>query len=126
LFRKKTEMTTKFDNLMSAVVFAEADEHETARQMIAETSNEVNDNKNDKNISLVVGKCRESGINTDVQSFEADVVPSLENYFKRKNGVDMVLLSPSITDNGNITTRDFQRLLTSVSRPIVTMAKQYR
>jgi hypothetical protein len=123
LFRKKAEMTTKLDDLMSAVVFAEADEHETARQMVTETRNEANDNK-DKNISLIVGKCRESGINADVQSFEADVVPSLEKYFKRKNGVDMILLSPSITDNGNITTRELQKLLNSVSRPIVTMARQ--
>jgi hypothetical protein len=36
----------------------------------------------------------------------------------------MVLLSPTITENGNISSRELSRLVKTASRPIVTMAKQ--
>jgi hypothetical protein len=72
---------------------------------------------------LFVGKCRESGINVDIQPSKSDVVPALEDYFKRKNGIDMVLLGPNVTDNG-VSSRELKKLVHTVSRPIITMARQ--
>jgi len=36
----------------------------------------------------------------------------------------MVLLSPSITDNGNVSARELNKLVRTASRPVVTMARQ--
>ena len=123
LFHKET-ISKKLDDLMTAVTFAEANEHETAIQAIAKAPEKINDG-NDEKIALLVGKCRKSGINVDLHSFKTDVVPSIESYFKHRNGIDMILLSPNVTGNGNVTTRGLKKLLTSVSRPIVTIARQH-
>ena len=45
------------------------------------------------------------------------------DFLKKNKGVDMVLLSPNITDNGTLTSRELNQLLRTASMPIVTMAK---
>jgi len=69
-------------------------------------------------------QCQNAGIITRVYKVGLDAMSAIKDFLKEKNTVDMVLLSPSITDNGNITSSDLQKLVRTASRPIVTMARQ--
>jgi len=121
LLRKRT-LSRKVDEFMTAVTYAEANEHETAVQAIAEERKKVDGNSDHKLIGIF-GKCRESGIRVDVYSSKADAVATIEDYFKSRNGVDIVLLGPNINDHGNLSQRRLKRLSDIVARPIVTIAR---
>jgi hypothetical protein len=118
----KRQLTKKFEDVMAAATFAEADEHETARQMATGEQEEINGNVDPK-LEPFIGKCHESGINVDIRSFNQDVFPTIKNYFKRRNGVDIVLLGPNVAGSGSISAKELKRLANIISRPIVTIAR---
>jgi hypothetical protein len=118
----KRQVTKKFEDVMAAATFAEADEHETARQMATGEQEEINGNVDPK-LEPFIGKCHESGINVDIRSFSQDVFPTIKNYFKRRNGVDIVLLGPNVAGSGSISAKELKRLANTISRPIVTIAR---
>jgi len=78
----------------------------------------------EKKLAGLVYKCKKSGIKVDLYSMSSDAVSAIEDYFRHKNGIDIVLLGPNITEHGHITQRTLKRLSDTVARPIVTMAKQ--
>ncbi len=78
----------------------------------------------EKKLAGLVYKCKKSGIKVDLYSLRSDVVSSIEEYFRHKNGIDIVLLGPNITEHSHITQRTLKKLSDTVARPIVTMAKQ--
>jgi hypothetical protein len=118
----KRQLTKKFEDVMAAATFAEADEHETARQMATGEQEEINGNVDPK-LKPFIGKCHESGIKVDIRSFSQDVFPTIKNYFKRRNGVDIVLLGPNVAGSGSISAKELKRLANTISRPIVTIAR---
>jgi hypothetical protein len=118
----KRQLSKKFEDVMTAATFAEADEHETARQMATGEQEEINGNLDPK-LEPFIGKCHESGINVDIRSFNQDVFPTIKNYFKRRNGIDIVLLGPNVAESGSINAKELKRLASTISRPIVTIAR---
>jgi hypothetical protein len=120
LMTHKKSLLKKFEDLMTTVTFAEAGEHETAREILSEKI----DNGYEKKLNLLMEQCQNAGIITRVYKVGLDAMSAIKDFLKEKNTVDMVLLSPSITDNGNITSNDLQKLVRTASRPIVTMARQ--
>ncbi len=117
---KKT-LKEKFDDLMSAVTFAEANDHVAARQMLS--SGQKADSLEER-VERLAEKCQRSGVSVNIHSVTADLFSSIKDFLRDKTGIDMVLLSPSITDNGNVSSRELNKLVRSASRPVVTMAKQ--
>jgi len=115
IYRRR--ITERFENLMTAITFAEADEDKAARQIMTESL------AKDKKIVPLLKKFTQDGINVDVCTEKTDVLSAIINFFRQKVAVDMVLLSPSVTDNANIKTRELNRFVKTISRPIVTMAK---
>jgi hypothetical protein len=69
-------------------------------------------------------KCKKSGIKVDLYSLSADAVSAIEEYFRHKNGIDIVLLGPNISEHSHITQQTLQKLTNTVARPIITMEKQ--
>jgi hypothetical protein len=120
LMTHKKNLLKRFEDLMTSVTFAEAGEHETARELLTEKIN----NGYEKKLNLLMEQCQNAGIITRVYKVGLDAMSAIKDFLKEKNTVDMVLLSPSITDNGNITSSDLQKLVRTASRPIVTMARQ--
>jgi len=118
----KKRLSKRIENVLTAATFAEADEHETARQMATGEQEEVKGDVDPK-LEPFVGKCHESGIEVDIRSFKQDVFPTLKNYFKRRNGIDIVLLGPNVAGSGSINARELKRLASTISRPIVTIAR---
>jgi hypothetical protein len=118
LLVNKKRLADKFEDMMAAVTFAEAGEHDTAKEIM--TASEAKDDLT----SMLEKKCQESGMAASVYNALHDADASLRKYLKQDNSIDMVILSPSITENGEISSKDLKRLLKIGSRPIVTMTRQ--
>jgi len=119
LLVNRKKIIEKFSDVMAAVAFAEAGEHETAREILAERD----ESDSRRKLGLLMERCQESSVDVDVQAVTKDAVSAVNDFLKQKSGVDMVLLSPSITSNGEVTARELQKLVRTASRPIVTMAR---
>jgi cellobiose-specific phosphotransferase system component IIA len=123
LVQRKSNLMDKFEDLMTAVSFAEADEHETARQIMAGASQSL-DESHEKRLAAVVKKCGEEGIQVKVEAVSLDAISGIRKFLKEHAGIDKVVLSPVITEAGSVTSRDLNRLVRTASRPIVTMTRQ--
>lgn len=113
----KKKFTDKFYELMTTVTFAEANEHKIARKIVKEDY----DSDFTEKIKCFIEKCHKMGVNLSIHNSELDIVSAIKTFLKEKNGIDMVLLGPSVTNNGNITAQDMKRLVKTTSRPIITI-----
>ena len=113
----------RLENLMTAVSFAEADEHDTARHIMAGVSQNRHKNQ-EKKIAEVVKKCHREGIQVNVHTTDLDAISGIRTFLKEHTGIDKVVLSPAVTGNGNVSSKDLNRLVRTASRPIVTMTRQ--
>jgi len=123
LVQKKRNLIEKLENLMTAVSFAEADERDTALQMMAGSPQDSHRN-HEKKITDVVKKCHREGIQVNVHTTDLDAISGIRTFLKEHTGIDKVVLSPAVTGNGNVSARDLNRLVRTASRPIVTMTRQ--
>ena len=111
------KLSSKLEDIMSAVAFAEENEPAMAQLVMKESK--------EKEVQTAIeARCKTSGIAAAVYTAVQDAATSLKDFLKQNNSIDMVLLSPDITENGNISSRELSRLVKTASRPIVTMAKQ--
>jgi len=122
LLVNKKGLWQRFDNLMTAITFAEANEHDTAREILAD-DNAKDEHSKEKSASLIE-RCNKSDVNVSVRVTETDVVSAVKGLLAQQAGIDMVLLSPSVTNNGNVSAKELNKLVKTASRPIVTMTKQ--
>jgi L-lactate utilization protein LutB len=119
----KRKVLEKFEDMMTAVTFAESNEHKTARELISDDLRTKNEDL-DKKLALMEEKCRNGGIPVGVNTAAMDAVSAIKNILRQNPKIDLVLLSPSITSDGRITTKMLNKLVKTASRPVVTMAKQ--
>lgn len=118
----KNKLIKRFEDLMTAVTFAEAGEHETAKVIMLDSDKEANNS--DKKLNILIEKCRKSGVDVNVQTAKIDIASAVKNLLSQKPTIDMVLLSPSVTNNGTISSKELNKLVRTASRPIVTITKQ--
>jgi len=123
LVQKKINLMEKLENLMTSVSFAEADEHDMARQIMAGGSQD-RQRSHEKKLAEVVKKCHREGIQVNVHTSDLDAISSIRIFLKEHTGIDKVVLSPAVTGNGNVSAKDLNRLVRTASRPIVTMTRQ--
>jgi hypothetical protein len=114
----KKKIAKKFENLMTAITFAEANELKTARQIMKEGYIE------DEKIVSLLKKVNKEEINVDFCAKDGDLLPAIKNFLRQRTAIDMVLLSPSVSNNGQVKAKALNRLVKITSRPIITMAKQ--
>jgi len=101
-----------FANAMSAVAFAEAGEHSTALQLMADGPDPA------QILVRLREHCSDAGVRASVHTrLSSD--PAVIKDFLNRPSIDMVLLSPPITKSGKF----LRRLVKDSSRPIVTMAQ---
>lgn len=124
LLLRKERLMNRFETLMSAVTFAEAGEHETAREILADDA--AAGPATAGRPRTIEEACAGSGLPTQISNANGDMVSAVGAYLKSNRNVEMVLLSPSITEEGAVSTREFKRLLSTVARPIVTLTRQER
>jgi len=119
----KRKVFEKFEDMMTAITFAEAGEHQTARELISEDYKKQNEDY-EKKMSLIKEKCSKSGIAVGFSTAAMDTITAIKNILRQNVRIDMVLLSPSVTDDGNVNAKVLNKLVKTASRPVVTMAKQ--
>lgn len=103
----------KFDDAMSATTLAKAGEPETAREMLgADDETEAGKIQN-----YLMEKCQSSGIEATVHT-GLDATATVVMNFLRNKKIDMVLLSPEVTNSKNI----LKKLVKYSPRPVITMA----
>jgi L-lactate utilization protein LutB len=119
----KRKVLEKLDDMMTAITFAEAGEHQTAREMISEDYKKQNEDY-EKKLATIKEKCTRSGIAVDFSTAATDAISAIKNILRQNAKIDMVLLSPSVTNDGNVNAKVLNKLVKTASRPVVTMAKQ--
>jgi len=119
----KRKVLDKFGDMMTAITFAEAGEHQTAREMISEDYKNQNEDY-EKKLATIKEKCTKSGIAVDFSTAATDAISAIKNILRQNAKIDMVLLSPSVTNDGNVNAKVLNKLVKTASRPVVTMAKQ--
>ncbi|MHB9053808.1 MAG: hypothetical protein ACYC5F_07485 [Thermoleophilia bacterium] len=108
----------KLSDLMSAVTFAEANEHETAKRIL---SHETDSNEAAAIQNYVMQKCEGEGIEATVHIGLEATVTVIMNFLRQKK-VDLVLLSPEVTESRSM----LKKLVKSSPRPVITMARGTR
>lgn len=105
----------KFNDLMVAVTFAEANEQETARKILSGGD----DDKESSSIqNYLMQRCNEAGVKATVHiGLEATVLVVMN--FLRQKKVDIVILSPAVSSSRPI----LNKLIKLSSRPVITMAR---
>ncbi len=121
--RQRTCINGKFENLMSAVTFAEAGEHDTAKKMVSEGPR-FPDEASRRELALILDKCMNVGVQVSVHTSSLDVLVGIRSFLKKQWGIDRVVLSPAITTDDAISSKDMMRLVRSISLPVVTMTRQ--
>lgn len=108
----------KLSDAMTGVAFAEAGEHEAAREFL----NGGGPNDQPENAAslqnYLAGKCAKQGVKTTVHIGLEATVAVIMNFLKQKK-VDLVILSPSVTANSLV----LKKLIKFSPRPVVTMAR---
>jgi len=120
LFRRKA--MERLEDYMTAVAFAEEGEFKTARELIGEDLKRRNESYEEK-AGLLMKRCSDAGVSVDVGASAADIVSAVRNLLRQNSKIDMVLLSPAVTEGGNISSKELNRLVKTSSRPVVTMSK---
>jgi len=119
----KRKVIEKVEDMMTAIAFAEEGEHKTARELISDDYRNKNEDY-EKKMEELKDSCRRSGVNADVSIASMHPLSAIKNILRQNSKIDMVVLSPSITNGGTVTSKVLNRLARTASRPIVTMAKQ--
>jgi hypothetical protein len=123
LVKKRTNLMDRFGDLMTAVTFAEADEHATAKGIMTDRTDR-NESAYEAALAGLVEKCRKEGVEVSIEKTDLDVVSGIRTFLKNHTGIDKVVLSPAVTGSDNVSSKDLNRLVRTASRPIVTMTRQ--
>ncbi len=121
--QKRTGLGSKFEDLMSAVTFAEAGEQDTAKEIAAE-SPRCPDEVPRQELIPVFDKCLHEGVHVTIHTSPLDALSGIRTFLKKQWGIDKIVLSPAVTTAGAISSKDMKRLARAISRPVVTMARQ--
>ncbi len=116
------KLSDKLDDIMAAVAFAEESGPDTAREMV-KGGFVMADEDLQKKLAPQFYKGRSAGVGVEVYTASMKIVQAINGFIKEYPGVDMVLLGPTVTDAGSVSARELKKLVTSVSRPVVTMAR---
>jgi hypothetical protein len=123
LLVKKDKLMKKFEDMMSAVAFAEENEPDTARQFLSGPGVAMEAGAA-ANLRTIREKCMKVGVKVNIHTASMDTVSAVKDFLKQTSGIDMILLSPSVTGEGNLSGSELKRLVRTASRPIVTMSRQ--
>jgi hypothetical protein len=114
------KLSQKFEDPISEATCAEENKHETVRQLMSDSKSQ---NSGTDLQHLLKEKCDSSGGTVNVYNVLNDISATQNDFLETSKGIDIVILSPSIIDNGNLSSPALNQLLRIASRPIVTMAK---
>ncbi len=106
------------EDVFTSVVFAEAGEFETAKEILQMKEKETKAAA-EKRFQELSEKYRETSVDLICQAVTGEVLPAIKDFLKKNPNIDMVLLSPSISNPGK--GREVKKLIKNISKPIITI-----
>ena len=113
-------MLTTFDDVMTAAAYAEAGDFNTVRTLMDEQAEQLRELEK-KHLRHMEESCRTAGIDMVHRVAEGDTTAGVREYLKGNPGIDMVLLSPSLSAQRK--TLDIKKLMKNISKPIVNISR---
>jgi hypothetical protein len=115
-----THLATQFEDIMAAAAFAEAGDLKTVKEIMDREQTTCREKLNSK-IAELARKAEETEITMLCHTSEGDVAAAIKVFLKDKPNIDMVLISPSLSENKK--TIDIRKLLKNISKPIVHISR---
>jgi len=113
----------RFDDVMTAVTFAEAGEPETAEKVMSQHQGELLESA-EQLVESILACCREESIPCSWSVATDEPVSAIRKALRSRPGIEMVLVGPSlIQEKKGI---DLKKLLKQVTKPVVTMSRPLR
>ncbi len=110
----------RFEDDMAAAALAEAGEFETAKQIVNEEEILIKADAS-KKVALLRQECSDPEMLVDYRLATGDLVSAIRGVLQDKASIEMVILSPSLMDNGKALS--LKKLRKFITRPIVTMSR---
>jgi hypothetical protein len=120
LIMRPAHLSDDFEDLMAAATFAEAGDLKTMKE-IMECEQRTCREKLEGRIRELSTKAREVAVDMLCHAADGDVAAAIKAILKEKPNIDMVLLSPSLSEKKN--SLDIRKLLKHISKPIVHISK---
>jgi len=111
-------MMDRYEDVMAAVAFAEAGDHETVRELMNSQQKKIKDTA-EKKIKELAEKCSEIAVELGYQTASEEPINAIKDFLKNRPNINMVLLSPNLSADRK--TLDIKRMLKSITKPIVTI-----
>ncbi len=112
-----------FEDDMAAAALAEAGDFETAGQILKEEEAIIREDA-EKKVAMLRQQCSDPGMVVDYRLATGSLVSAIRDILQEKASIEMVILSPSLMDNGKAIS--FKKLRKYVTKPIVTMSRPVR
>jgi len=121
VFPKK--MMEAYEDMMAAVAFAEAGEHETSRDLIEEQNRTVREAARLRAESFLAC-CTEESVPCSWSVAVGETVASISEKLKKSPAIEMVLVGPSLVQDKK--GLDLKKLLKEVTKPVVTLSRHIK
>jgi hypothetical protein len=120
LIMSPAQLTTQFEDIMAAAAFAEAGDFKTMKEVMESEQCACRDLLEEK-ISNIMKSSKESSVDLLCHLAEGDVASAIKLFLKDQKNIDMVLLSPSLSESKK--SLDIRKLIKNISKPIVHISK---
>lgn len=118
-----SRMTNSFEAIMTAATYAEAGDFKTVQTSIDEEQSSFKELVRHQISSLIsqTQATQEPKVDLVCHSADGDLTATIKNHLKNRPYIDMVLLSPSLSENKKAF--DIKKLLRNISKPIVNISR---
>ncbi|MBA4372338.1 MAG: hypothetical protein C0402_05700 [Thermodesulfovibrio sp.] len=117
-----SQMTSSFEGIMTAATYAEAGDFKTISTIVGEEQAEFRELAARKiSAHTLLNGSREPGVDLVCHNADGDLTVTIKNHLKNRPYIDMVLLSPSLSENRK--SFDLRKLLKNISKPIVNISR---
>ena len=120
LIMQPADLATQFEDIMAAAAFAEAGDLKSMKEIMECEQKRCRDKLNNR-IAELARKAEETEITMLCHTSEGDVAAAIKAFLKDRPNIDMVLISPSLSENKK--TIDIKKLLKNISKPIVHISR---
>lgn len=126
LFLYSKSEREKWDTVLMAAAFGEANMPDTARGMMKEVTgvNRVHADHPNKELVKFIQDCEKSKVNVEVYTTKMTLNPAMNQLLKEDQDIDFVLLSPEVSRNEISQAGVLEKLVHKLSRPFATMTKK--
>lgn len=117
-----SRMTNNFEDIMLAATYAEAGDFKTVNTIVDDEREKFRELVARKiSARTLIGRPDEPGVDLVCHSADGDLSVTIKNHLKNRPYIDMVLLSPSLSENKKAF--DIRKLLKNISKPIVNISR---